>query len=173
MCKLLECNEFWHFIFFYLTNMIWKKSCAVYSLVFMIERFFQRIELDMTVFAVQSGFAYPLLLISLRHSKWIFKPPLDVIFTGLSWSWTARELRKWCKSNIRECDFFSLYICTEFACLQVVYSDCSRIIYGTNMRRIPEISPFTPSSHSTMGCSLMQMTICGIKQFFQLCHISF
>lgn len=60
----------------------------------------------MTVFAVQSGFAYPLLLISLGHSKWIFKPPLDVIFTGLSWSWTARELRKWCKSNIRECDFF-------------------------------------------------------------------
>lgn len=34
--KLLECDDK-HFIFFYLTNMIWKKSCTVYSLIFMLE----------------------------------------------------------------------------------------------------------------------------------------
>lgn len=115
MCKLLERNEFWHFIFFYLTNVIWKKSCTVYSLVFMIARFLKRIELD-----IQSGFAYPPLPLSLRHRKCIFKPPFDVLFTGLSWSWTAGKLCKWCKSNIRECNsFLSTSALNLFACSRV------------------------------------------------------
>lgn len=164
LCKLLECNGFWHFIFFYLMNMIWKEK--LYSILNCIYDsfvcFFLRIELDMTVFAVQSGFAYPLLLISLRHSKWIFKPPpFDVIFTGLSWSCVVREPSKWCESNIRECSFSPhlRWICSPAVSQSYWNVLVSRIIYGTNIRNIPEMSQFSPSCHNTMKCSVL-----GVKK---------
>lgn len=81
----------------------------------MIARFLKRIELD-----IQSGFAYPPLPLSLRHRKCIFKPPFDVLFTGLSRSWTAGKLCKWCKSNIRECNSsLSTSALNLFACSRV------------------------------------------------------
>lgn len=132
--KTFCCVNYWNAmdsdILFSSTWWTWyeKKSCTVYSLVFMIEVFKKRIELDVTVLAVQSGFAYPLLLISLRHSKWIFKPPFHVIFTGLSRSCTVTEPSKWCESNIRECNL-SLHL--HRICLPAV-SECYWRVFSRN-----------------------------------------